>query len=275
MPAIKETIITKSGAIFERMIFARDRKVGEVRRAKTEPTVEAVERVNQRNSLRSLEIKVHDNFKPGDHWLVLSYEGEEPSKAEAKKEIKRFLDKLRRKRKAAGRLFKWILVTEYENKRIHHHLLINNVGDFDELFGLWGNGLIRNTPLDDSGDWRQLCEYMHKETAKTFRDVDSPSRLRYSCSRNLSMPNVYREEISAADILDEPQAEKGYYIVSDSIFRGENPFTGKPYVEYVMLPLDKPRKRYNNREKRRYRNEIHDTWLRNHASRQLEIDYPF
>jgi len=275
MAAIKETIITKSGLMMVRKIFARKRLPGEKRLSRMEPTIEAVEKLNQRNSLREMTVKVHNNFGPGDHWLTITYEGKEPTKEEAKKAIKKYIDHIRRKRKSAGKEFKWILITEYQNKRIHHHMLVNNADDFRDLIELWPNGLVRDTPLDSTGDYRKLCEYMHKETSKTFRDPDAPSRLRYTCSRNLIMPAVYREEISAAEVYEEPAPEKGYYIDPESVYQGENPFDGRPYVEYVMLPVDKPRTRYNKKTKSKFKSETHFRWLRNHIDRQTEMDYPF
>jgi len=271
MAAIKETIFTASGMMLVRKIYARERKPGETRRKKTAPTIEAVEKINQRNSLREMTIKVHHNFKPGDHFLTLTYEGEEPTKDYAKKALKVFTDTIRRRRKKAGVDFKWLAITEYENKRIHHHILINDADDLKGIIMTWNNGLVRDTPLDETGDWRKLCEYMHKETSRTFRDPDAPSRLRYTCSRNLAMPPVFREEISGAEFFDEPTPEKGYYIVKDSVYSGENPFTGKPYTEYVALPLGKPRKCYYKKSKRKYKAEKYDRWLREH-DRQLEID---
>jgi len=274
MPAIKETVLTASGMSFVRKLFTKSRRLEGGRHKKSEPTVESVEKINQRNSLREMTIKVHHNFKPKDHFLTLTYEGDAPTKEYAKKALKAYIDQIRRKRKKAGQEFKWLAITEYENKRIHHHMIVNNVEDYSDLTSLWKNGLVRATPMEDKGDWRKLCEYMHKETTKTFRDPDAPCRLRYSCSRNLVMPPVYREEISAAEFFEEPEAEKGYHIDQDSVFRGENPFTGMPYIEYVMIPLDKPRTRYYKKQKVKYKTEKHDGWLRT-RERQLEMDYPF
>lgn len=275
MGAIKESIITNSGMIFTKIFFARNRKVADKRAAKQAPTVEQVEKINRRNSLKGMTIKVHHNFSQGDHWLTLTYEGDEPTKEYAQKEIKRFIDRIRRKRKASGKTFKWILVTEYENKRSHHHILINDADDIQDIVSSWQerNGLVRDTLLDGTGDYRKLCEYMHKETSKTFRDEDSPSKLRYTCSRNLVMPKVYREEVSALEVFKDPKPEKGYSVDPDSVYRAENPFTGRPYIEYVLKPTAKPRKRYNNKKKTKYKNRLYTAWLREHKEIQTEFNF--
>lgn len=272
MAAVKETIIAGK-LIFERLISRKAVRAGEKRKAKSEPTIESVERVNRRNAERTLQIKLHHNFKPGDFFVALTYGGEAPTLEEADKAFKKFRDKLRRQCKRDGVEFKWIAVTEWNNKRVHHHIVLNKVLTEEELRDLWPYGQAHIRVLSKSGDWRKLGEYLIKETDKTFRDPDAPGRLRYSCSRNLTMPMVYREEIAVSEVFEEPEPVKGYYIDKSSFYRGENPFTGRPYSEYVMIPIDdgRTRKRFN-RKRVKYREERYDKWIREHAERQLEIE---
>lgn len=276
MSAIKKTIIAGK-LIFEQLIARNSVRRGEKRAARQAPTVEEVEKTNRRNAERTLQIKLHHNFKPGDYHIVLTYGGEAPTKEEAEKAFTKFRDKLRRMCKKEGKEFKWMAVTEYENKRPHHHLVMNNVVPADTIRELWKHGFIHDRRLSEDGDWRKLGEYLIKETDKTFRDPDAPSRLRYTCSRNLSMPPVYREEVTLSDVLDEPKPVKGYYIDKDSIYKGADPFSGRPYVEYVMLPVDdsKTRKRFNKRAKEKYHEKKYDKWLKKNAPKQTEMELPF
>ena len=71
--------------------------------------------------------------------------------------------------------FKWVLVTEYENKAIHHHVIINDApGLFEIVKKQWKYGRPNFTPLDD--DVQGLAEYLVKETNKTFRNEDNVNK---------------------------------------------------------------------------------------------------
>ncbi|MHC1722750.1 MAG: hypothetical protein AB9836_06045 [Aminipila sp.] len=276
MAAILETIFA-GGIIFQRKIGRKANRKGETKSPKNNPTSEEVEKINARYSERTLQIKLHHNFKPGDHHLVYTYHGRIPTQAEAKEDLKKMKRELRKECKKRGIPFKWIAVTEYQNKRIHHHMVMNNGVPLEVIRELWGKGTVHERPLSKSGDWRELGTYLIKETSKTFRNPDAPGRLRYSCSRNLTMPEVFKEEIGATELLDDPQPVTGYYIDSDSIYKGINPVTERPYIEYVMLPLNiyKTRKRFNNTKKSKYKSESYYGWTKKNAPRQLEIDIPF
>jgi hypothetical protein len=84
----------------------------------------------------------------------------------------------------------------------------------------------------------KLAEYIIKETRKTFRDPESVPKRRYSCSRNIVKPVVKVEYLSKTDFDADPKAPKGFYVEFDKVYRGENPFTGARYMEYLALPLD-------------------------------------
>lgn len=199
MAAIKETIFTKSGLILSRLIGRKSIRKGEKRATRSNPTVEEVEKVNKRNSERTLQIKLHNNFEPGDHHDVLTHRGPAPTVEEAQERLIEFRENLRKEYKKIGLPFKWIMVTEYKNKRVHHHMVINKGVAIEKIRELWIHGQIHDRRLSESGDWRKLGSYLIKETDKTFRDPDAPSKLRYSCSRNLIMPEVYREEINNSE----------------------------------------------------------------------------
>lgn len=270
---VRQTIITKSGIIFSRVINKRNRKNINKRSEKMEISTEAVMNANKRASERLMQIKVHHNFNPGDLHITLTYKGEPPSIEEAEKAIKNFLRRLRRAYKKLNISLKWIKVTEFKNKRIHHHLICSQGLPAEEIYNLWEKGYAHIRWLDKTKDYRRLVKYLIKETAKTFRDIDAPTKLRYSCSRNLAMPNVYEEVVDYSDIFNEPTAERGYYVEKDSIFVGENPFTGMPYLEYIQLPLNPGKtKKRKNQKKTKYKQDNHSKWLREHGEYQVELD---
>ena len=127
-------------------------------------TKEEIRAANVRQAARRLARKINANFKPGDYHITLTYR-EPVSNEEAEKRIQNFLDRMRDRFKRRGFSFKYILVTEYKNKRIHHHIIINHINDgkrttIDHVREIWkGNGQQRFVPLYDSGEYQVLAEY--------------------------------------------------------------------------------------------------------------------
>ncbi|MDD2218295.1 MAG: hypothetical protein PHW03_05825 [Eubacteriales bacterium] len=271
--AIKETIMA-GGIIFGRMMQRSPVGHKGKRAGRANPTIEEVQRNNDRYAERDLAIKLCHNYIPGDIHLTSTYGGIEPSAEVAKRHVTNFLPRLKRLYEKAGITFKYILVTEYLNKRIHHHLIIPKGLSREEIEAAWGQGSIFMSPLYKDKDYRELAHYLIKETSKTFRDPEATFRKRYTCSRNIETPPVYRELIHDHEVEGEPEPIRGYYIDKDSVYRGENPFTERLYVEYIMLPIDiyHTRVRFNNKEKRKYKRENYDNWLRKNGERQIVID---
>lgn len=271
----RETIV--AGNIISRRIHSSyERAPGERRKRKSNPTVESVAAYNRRASKRELMIKIHHNFKPGDLHVVLTYAGEEPTKEEAKKEIHNFLRRLRRYFKKRNMELKWILATEYENTRIHHHLIVSQMDTYD-LDKLWTAGKARPTHLDSTGDYRALASYLIKETDKTFRQPDAFSKQRFSCSRTVVNPPVKEEDVSSSQLIKDPKPIKGYYIDPDSVYKGVNPVTGIPYLEYIMVTLDPiPRLSIWPRgRKRKYREKYYSTEGLPYEEYQLQYVMPW
>ena len=254
---IQREMIVAGSLISCRIYGTKKRTSGEKRKKKKNPTPESVAAINRRNSERELTMKLHYNFTYGDIHAVLTYAGKEPTKEEAQREIRNFLKRLRRYFKKIGKTLKWIMVTEYENTRIHHHIIISQM-DAYELDKLWTAGKARATYLDDSGDYRKLASYLIKETDKTFRKPDAFSKQRFSCSRTVVTPPKKVEEVSPLQLVKDPKPIKGYYIDENSIYKGVNPVTGIPYMEYMMISLDPvPRFRIWPRGKKQKYKEIY------------------
>lgn len=250
--AIRETVLAGQ-LIFNKITTrGRNKRKGK-RKEKNNPTADQVQKMNQRYSEKELNIKLHHNFKAGDIHLTLTYAGEEPSQEKARNEMKKFIDRLKRLYKKHDTEFKWILATEYENKRIHHHMVVSYI-DPKLLNKAWKNGIVRPSFLEESGDWRKLASYLIKETSKTFRKENAFSKRRWTCSRNVVSPNAHTEEVSAEQLF-EPKATKGYYIDKESIWQGINPDTERPFMEYIQIALDSPCKKYCRGKRRKYKKD--------------------
>lgn len=208
-------------------------------------TSEEMAEANMRQASRKLARKINANFKPGDWHVVLTYRKENrPDPETAHKTIKKLIDGLRDRYRKNGFEMKYILVTEYKNKAIHHHLIINNVNDgkkttSDYIRELWkGKGNPKFVSLYDNGEYRRLADYFIKETEKTFREGDSPVRQRYSCSRNLINPKPHSHIRKTKSLWNmNPKPRTGYYIDQDSLYNGTDKL-GYPYQRYIMIKIN-------------------------------------
>jgi len=265
--------ITVAGqTIFVKVSDKRKKKApGEKRGEREKATPEEIEKINQKNAERILAILINYNFQPGDYHIVLTYSGEEPSKAQAKKDLEKFKRQLMELYRANGLNLRWITATEYENTRIHHHIVMTGGIDIIEIAKVWGHGFIRPAFLDDSGDYRKLASYLIKETSKSFREADAVSRRRYNCSRSIVRPMTNEDDKVSAAQLIEPKPIEGYYIDQDSVYRGRNPITGKQYIEYVLISMtEEPRIKNWNRGKRK---KLRSEYFRVGKNHQVEMDF--
>lgn len=231
----------KAGATIE-VTKSYTKRIGvKVKGDRKKPTAEEMQKVNQLNAERTLRLKINANFGVDDLFTTLTYRREErPTPEQAKRNIKRFLIRLRKKYKSVGKELKYINVTEYKNKAIHHHILINHIDGEDVskwVRELWEFGRPSFKYLDDTGQYKDLAAYLIKETSKTYKEHDGGHRQRYSCSRNLIMPEPKTEIIKAQRWSAEPKPIKGYYIDKETVYNGIDSFTGREYQKYTMVRL--------------------------------------
>lgn len=248
MPYYEKTVI--AGWTMERMKIysARLGRKGIIREKNHLPTPEDVQEVNRRNAESNLRWTINTNFRENDIHLVLTYiKGLRPPPEQAKIYLERFLRNLRSLFRKHGKTLKYITVTEYLNKAIHHHLVISGI-DMREVTLLWPYGRARPTYLDDTGQYGQLAAYLIKETEKTFRLPDAPYRKRWNSSRNLEKPVVKIKEINRNSWRKEPKAPKGYLIEKDKTVNGVSDITGYPYQFYSMVQIRPGRKKVRKRE---------------------------
>ncbi len=269
-----EKLTTVCGStIFVTVRAKRERMTKEKRAEKKNPTSEKVQEINQRNSEKQLSMILNSNFENGDIHAVLTYK-DEPDVETAKKKLENFMRACQRYMKKLGKTFKAVSATEYEHKRIHHHVICN-IKDMSVINKLWKSGFVKGSILDESGDYRVLAGYLIKETSKTFRNATAFSKRRFNCTRSIVRPVTKKEEVSALALFDDPKAIKDYHVDQDSIYHGTNPFDEMPYIEYVMLANDasNPRvKRWNRGRKVARPFESGIAWLKKNAGEQLELD---
>lgn len=221
---------------------------GRKRKPRMEPTPEAVKKINMKNAIWKLCVLLNSNFRGGDLHLTLTY-ANEPTPEEAKKKLDKFIKKLRQHHKKNNSQLKWIAATEYQNKRIHHHVVINKT-DIDIINDLWQEGWVTPKVMDRTGNYIKLAEYLIKETDKTFREKDAPQKQRYGRSRNLHLPEADYEEISERVIKNGPKEDDGYYIDKDTIHSYEHAILGVECMQYIQISLDEEVKKRRRRGKR-------------------------
>lgn len=231
------------------------------------PTQEEQEKINEQQCIRKLRRKIHANFDKDDLFETLTYKRDcRPDPKGAAHELQLLLNRLRGIWKRTGTELRYIVVTEYKSKSIHHHLIVNDLSDgtgAKRIAQSWSrNGHANTKYLYEDGQYERLAEYLIKETSKTFRDPGNPSKLRYSCSRNLVTPVAKTRIMKRDDWPEEPKVPKGYYLEKDSLVNGVNKL-GYRYQYYRLLKIGgqkpqhegktgkKPTSRKNKKQRRR------------------------
>lgn len=237
MPHIKNTYRYKNIVEVERVHSGRyGRRLEKSGRRLV--TSEEMEKINERNAVKKLRRKIYANFEEGDLFLTYTYRRESrPEPREARRELSRYLARLRRAYRKAGQELRYIVVTEYMNKSIHHHLVLNDLpdGSGGKLASkLWEAGGTNCKYLYENGQYEMLASYLIKETNKNFRKPGNPAKCRYSCSRNLIEPKKETKILKRDDWPEEPRIPKEYYLDKSSLFNGINKM-GYRYQYYRMI----------------------------------------
>jgi hypothetical protein len=174
---------------------------------------------NEQRAIATLRRLMNHNFTNGDLHAVLKYhKGQTPPPEIAKTQIEKFKRDLRRLYKKNDAALKYIHVTEFVNKRLHHHMLINNAKiPIEDISKLWPWGSVNYTTLYSAPDFADLAFYFIKETRNTFRHADAPSHRRWNASRNLKQPKKTVKIINANEWRETPATIEGYILDVDSV----------------------------------------------------------
>lgn len=214
---------------------------GMPRKEKRKKTPEEMAKQNHWRRCRDLRRTIELNFGEGDWHVTLTCRPEDrPKKEEATHLIRYFRDKLRKRYKTQGWDLKYIITCETgERGAVHWHMIVNDrhntyTSTAKMIRELWEWGRVHFTPLDGTGDYGQLAEYIVKWTAKRIENEETIEKLSYMASRNLIRPKVKTEKVRAKAWKNPPSIPKGWYLVPGTLVNGFNKFTGLPYQHYTI-----------------------------------------
>ncbi len=223
MPYYEKTV--KAGAVLYKYRYSSLKKIGaNISRGKKQKKSSMPQQIrNWVTSAQMLIWKVNANFVPGDLYVTLTYKGKEPSPAEAKRQLDKYIRRIRDWRRKNGLSeLKYIAVTEYRGgERVHHHIIMSAMSS-DVARRIWqyepdpkhrgkerrikGHDRVATDNLDDSGDYQFIAQYLAKENKKGSH--------RWQQSRNIKPPQISEpKEITRAAITRYPKAPKGYILV--------------------------------------------------------------
>ena len=180
-------------------VFGRNQR-GDLRRAKSQVTREAQKRANDERSRLHLIQLVESNFTEKDISLTLSYEGTPPTPERVDKDVRNFLDRVKRRRIREGLPeLKYIYAIGgdempspgYSGKRPHVHLVLSGGFTREELEEIWkktakGAGATNCDRLQPNDDGLEgLARYLMKQR---FDRPEKKNAKKWSRSRNLKAP---------------------------------------------------------------------------------------
>lgn len=219
---------------------------GMKRSERKKPTTEEMARQNLWRRTRYLRRIIELNFGEGDfHATLTCRKDQRPSMEEAVKIIRTFRNRLRDAYRRQGWELKYVITCETgERGAIHWHMIVNNrhnekTSTMKLIQKYWTLGRTWFVPLDDTGDYSKLAEYIIKETGKRIKNGKTLEKLSYMISRNMKKPVVRTKAVRANRWRKKPKAPKGWYVVPGSVVNGRNKFTGLPYQYYTIRRLGK------------------------------------
>lgn len=217
------------------------------RKAKTNPTSEAVAKINKINQERRLTAAINSNFAPGDLWITLSY-AEIHDIEYCMKRIAKFKRNLRNLAKKKGIVYKIIESAGIGQKKgkPHHHIVISGSITRDMIIRYWPEEYVHVEVLWSSGNYQRVAKYMLKNAYQSKGERGKYSKA-FRSSVNVVIPQTREEEMKRPANYD-PEViapHVGYYIDQDSIRMYEHPITGAPCIEYIEVSLtERPKIKY-------------------------------
>lgn len=214
MPYIKEVFIAP--LVVEVKKYHTYQAGRKERMPKVNPTDEAHQKANERAARVKLYRYIVTNFKRDDIRIDLTYADPEPTPEEAEKRRAAFIRRLKYRYQKAGKELKAIWVAEREGHRIHHHLIVNNVGigrDKIQECWPWATFNYRSVRFYDGSpeDALRLTEYLLKETSESVKE--GKIKRRWGMTRNLEKPHVTKKKIYARSWKEMPKPKEGFQIV--------------------------------------------------------------
>lgn len=237
----KKTYICGQTIEVEKIYTCHCRSKSIHRSKKINKTTEAVEKQNAQNAFKKYRRLINANFKPADYHVVLHndefHKTIDPEVA--KKNLQQFLRKLRDILKKEGKELKYVSVTEYGPRSIHHHLLIQNNIEPAVISEAWQNGSTTFIPLKPNGDYTRLASYHMKQVEYNRQMGRGVFAKRWTQSSNLIIPEPIVEIVRADSWRQDPVVPVGYVLVQDSLSVGVSEITGYPYQYYRLAAIPK------------------------------------
>jgi hypothetical protein len=255
MPFIQKTYVLGETIEIDKCYTARYNIKGEKRHKRYKPTPEQMRKHNRIQAEKKLRRLIKANFGEGDWHMTLTYDKKNrPEPEDAHRMLNNFLTSLRRYCKKNGFVLKYIIVTEYLNAAIHHHVIISDFDNIQQVCMKKWRWNTNWTPLYEGERVEVLAEYLIKETDKTFRE-DPVNKQRYSSSRNLKRPEP-EVRVCSGNIAKEPQVPKKYrdnYVMDvDYYYFGVSETTGYASQSMILRRMTaKEKKKYDERKRKR------------------------
>lgn len=226
---------------------------GEKRAPKVKATPEQIQKQNawkkEVHSRRVMKL----NFKKGDLWCTILYpKGTRKDIEEVKKDMGKFLRKLRKAYKERGDDLKFMYRIEIGSRGgIHIHMICNQARGEPPIDMViqdsWTEGRVHFERFGgEEEDYSKLSGYLVKPQNEEQMEKRTPEERRvlraYSSSRNLERPKAerkaYKRRTVKRMIEEGPTPTPGYIIDKSSIIQGINPFTGLSYLYYTEVLAD-------------------------------------
>ena len=214
---------------------------------KRKRTPEEMKRANQRRKEEKARRLIWANFEPGDYVRTLTFKKDRrPADMKEAQSIKaKFLRQLARE--YGKRFYKllWIANIECPPRGAWHiHLICNRIeGGGDIIKDLWRQygGVYDQELADIQG--KDIGAYITKSPDSVDDGEHKVIESKYSHSRNLTVPEPKRTEISGWRMSDAPRVPKGFYLDKDSMYEGVNMagYQDRTYIIRRLVP--KPRNR--------------------------------
>ena len=175
-------------------IFGRSMEQ-EARRARSNLTRERQAQLNVRRAKRRLVLLMENNFSyDEDVHVTLTYAGAEPTEKRCRKDIRNFLNRVKRMREKMGLPeLKYIYAVGHDaGQRIHVHCVMNGGVGRDELERIWQKGYANTIRLQKQGGGLQgMANYLYRQNEKAKDSGERVGVHMWSGSRNLKKPKEH------------------------------------------------------------------------------------
>ena len=175
-------------------IFGRSQEA-EARKQKLNMTRERQAQLNTKRAKRRLVLLMENNFcYETDIHVTLTYAGDEPTVERCRKDIRNFLNRVKRRRhERCDDELKYIYAIGHDgSQRIHVHMVMNGGIPRDELERMWGKGYANTMRLQKFGGGLQgMANYLYRQNEKARDNGDRAGFHMWSGSRNLKKPKEH------------------------------------------------------------------------------------